>query len=223
MFPEALTALAAFAQEATGQPTRVGRAGAAVAALTSPGREARREARDPHEPGPDDSAASAADHSGDTADDPSGAITLHLVAIARTERFQGANREVARDPSGTGLSVRQGPGWYDLTVAVEVGGDETQAADSLERLLSAGIRVGDLATKLELESEYPVYALIDTPTEDELRAWWRYGLVRVPRAALKAVMTMAVQPFELAPVGIVRSRRLHTDDLRTRVRETVER
>ena len=34
---------------------------------------------------------------------------------------------------------------------------------------------------------------------------------------------MAVQPFELAPVGIVRSRRLHTDDLRTRVRETVER
>ena len=60
-------------------------------------------------------------------------------------------------------------------------------------------------------------------TEAELHTWWGAGLVRVPRAALKAVMTMAVQPFELAPVGIVRSRRLHTDDLRTRVRETVER
>lgn len=221
MFPEALTALASFAQEATGRPARVGRPGSAAAALTAPARGST-----PHpagDPERDDPAASPLDPAGDSADDASGAITLHLVAIARTERFQGANREVARDPSGTGLSVRQGPGWYDLTVAVEVGGDETQAADSLERLLSAGIRVGDLATKLDLESEYPVYALIDTPTEDELRAWWRHGLVRVPRAALKAVMTMAVQPFELAPVGIVRSRRLHTDDLRTRVRETVER
>ena len=47
--------------------------------------------------------------------------------------------------------------------------------------------VGDLARTLGLESEYPVYALIDTPTEAELHAWWRHGLVRVPRAALKAV------------------------------------
>jgi hypothetical protein len=212
VFPEALTALAAFAQEATGRPTRVGRPGAATAALTASVREPVR-----------DEPAAAGDPATDASDDPSGAITLHLVAIARTERFHGANREVARDPTGTGLSVRQGPGWYDLTVALEAGGDETQTADALERLLSAGIRVGDLATTLGLESEYPVYALIETPTEDELRAWWRYGVIRVPRAALKAVMTMAVQPFELAPVGIVRTRRLHTDDLRTRVRETVER
>ena len=35
VFPEALTALAAFVGEATGQPTRVGRAGTA-AALTAP-------------------------------------------------------------------------------------------------------------------------------------------------------------------------------------------
>jgi hypothetical protein len=205
VFPEALTALATFAQEATGQPARVGRAAAAAAALAAPA---------------GDAPSVTADQS---ADDPAGVVTLHLVSIARTERFQAANREVSRDPSGTGMSVRQGPGWYDLTVALEVGGDEIAAADALERLLSAGIRVGDLARSLGLESEYPVYALIDTPTEAELHTWWGAGLIRVPRAALKAVMTMAVQPFELAPVGIVRSRRLHTDDLRTRVRETVER
>ena len=198
MFAEALTALAAFVKEATGQPARVGRAGPANAALT----------------------AATGDES---ADDPPGSITLHLVSIARTERFQGAAREVARDPNGNGLSVRHGPGWYDMTVALEVGGDETAAAEALERLLSAGMRVGDLARTLGLESEYPVYALIDTPNEDELHAWWRPGLVQVPRAALKAVVTLAVQPFELAPVGFVRSRRLHTDELRTKVRETVER
>lgn len=198
MFPEALTALAAFVQEATGQPARVGRSGSGAPSLT--------------------------DAAGDEPpDDPPGSITLHLVSIVRTERFQGAAREVARDPTGNGLTVRHGPGWYDMTVALEAGGDETAAAGALERLLSAGIRVGDLARTLDLESEYPVYALIDTPTEDELHAWWRPGLVEVPRAALKAVVTMAVQPFELAPVGFVRSRRLHTDDLRTKVRETVER
>lgn len=214
MFPEALTALAAFAQEATGQPARVGRPGTASAALTAPashGPAARKVADD--EP-------SATD---EPVDDPAGTVTLHLVSIARTERFQTTNREVSRDPTGTGMAVRQGPGWYDLTVALEVGGDEIAAADAIERLLSAGIRVGDLSRALGLESEYPVYALIDTPTEAELHTWWGAGLVRVPRAALKAVMTMAVQPFELAPVGIVRSRRLHTDDMRTRVRETVER
>jgi hypothetical protein len=197
VFPEALTALAAFVQEATGQPARVGRLRPAATALAAPAGD---------EP--------AGDTSG---------VTLHLVSIARTERFQGAAREVARDPSGTGLSVRQGPGWYDLTVALEAGGDETAAAEALERLLSAGMRVGDLARALGLESQYPVYALIDTPSEDELHAWWRSRLFQVPRAALKAVVTMAVQPFELAPVGFVRSRRLHTDDLRTKVRETVER
>ena len=198
MFPEALTALAAFVEEATGRPARVGRAGSAASSLTAPAGE-------------------------EPADDATGSITLHLVSIARTERFQGAAREVARDPSGTGLSVRHGPGWYDLTVALEAAGDDTGAAESLERLLSAGMRVGDLARTLGLESDYPVYALIDTPTEDELHAWWRPGLLEIPRAALKAVVTMAVQPFELAPVGYVRSRRLHTDDLRTKVRETVER
>jgi hypothetical protein len=202
MFPEALEALAAFAHEATGLPARVGRAGLATTALKAPA---------------GDSTAV------EQPDDAAGGVTLHLVSVARTERFQGANREVARDPTGTGMAVRQGPGWYDLTVALEAGGEATASADALERLLSAGIRVGDLARTLGLESEYPVYALIDTPTEAELHAWWRHGVVRLPRAALKAVMTVAVQPFELAPVGIVRSRRLHTDDLRTRVRETVER
>jgi hypothetical protein len=208
VFPEALTALATFAQEATGQPARIGRPGAAAAALTASGTSTGAD-------GP-----STPDR---PADDPAGTVTLHLVSIVRTERFQAAAREVSRDPSGTGMAVRAGPGWYDLTVALEAGGDEIAAADSLERLLSAGIRAGDLARSLGIESEYPVYAVIDTPTEAELHGWWEYGLVRLPRAALKAVMTMAVQPFELAPVGIVRSRRLHTDDLRTRVRETVER
>jgi hypothetical protein len=210
MFPEALTAPAAFAQEATGQPVRIGRSRPGAAELIAT---------------PATGATTAtAEGTGDApADEPAGGVTLRLVSIARTERFQSAGREVSRDPTGTGLSVRQGPGWYDLTVALEAGGEETVAADALERLLAAGIRSGDLARSLGLESEYPVYALIDTPTDDELHAWWEYGLVRVPRAALKAVMTMAVQPFELAAVGYVRSRRLHTDDLRTRVRETVER
>ena len=73
------------------------------------------------------------------------------------------------------MAVRQGPGWFDLTVALEVAGDEIAAADTMERLLAAGIRVGDLSRALGLESEYPVYALIDTPTEAELHIWWRAG------------------------------------------------
>lgn len=213
MFAEALAALAAFAQEATDGPVRVGRGGAAATIARPSGRGAAA-----------DGAEAPAGPRSDTdrsADEPG--VTLHLVSVARTERFQAASREVARDPSGTGLQMRQGPGWFDLTVAIEAGGEEPAAAEVIERLLAAGIRVGDLAKTLDLASEYPVYALIDTPSEEELRAWWEYGLVRVPRAALKAVMTMAVQPFELAPVGYVRSRRLDTDDLRTRVRETVER
>jgi hypothetical protein len=201
VFPEALTALAAFVGEATGQPARVGRAGTA-AALTAPA---------------DKGAPADA-----TAEEAAG-VTLHLVSIARTERFQTSNREIARDVNGGATSMRQGPGWFDLTVALEVAGDQLAAADTYERLLAAGLRAGDLARTLGLESEYPVYALIDTPSEDELRSWWGGGIVGGSRAALKAVMTVAVQPFELAPVGIVRSRRLHTDDLRTRVRETVER
>ena len=201
VFPEALTALAAFVGEATGQPTRVGRAGTA-AALTAPAdKGAAADARPAEEAG----------------------VTLQLVAIARTERFQTMNREIARDANGGATSMRQGPGWFDLTVALEVGGDQLAAADTYERLLAAGLRAGDLARTLGLESEYPVYALIDTPSEDELHAWWGAGIVGGSRAALKAVVTVAVQPFELAPVGIVRSRRLHTDDLQTRVRETVER
>jgi hypothetical protein len=202
VFPEALTALAAFAHEATGRPARIGAPiagdGAAPQALTD---------------------ASGTSASGDEP----GAVTIHLVSVTRTERFQGANREIGHDPSGTGLSVRPGPGWFDLTVALEAGGEEIAAAEALERILSAGIRVGDLAKAMGLDSQYPVYALIDTPTAEELHAWWRHGVIQVPRAALKATVTVAVQPFELAPVGIVRSRRLHTDDMRTRVRETVER
>jgi hypothetical protein len=201
VFPEALSALAAFIGEATGQPTRVGRTGSATA-LTAPAGD-----------GP----------VADAAADEAPGVTLHLVSIARTERFQTPNREIARGGDGAATSVRQGPGWFDLTVALEVGGDQLAAADTFERLLSAGLRAGDLARTLGLESEYPVYALIDTPSEEELHTWWGAGLVSGSRAALKAVMTVAVQPFELAPVGIVRSRRLHTDDLRTRVRETVER
>jgi hypothetical protein len=156
-------------------------------------------------------------------DETGASVAIHLVSVARTERFKTGTREVGHDPTGTGLSVRPGPGWFDLTVALEADGEETAAAEALERLLSAGIRVGDLAKALGLDSQYPVYALIDTPDMEELHAWWRHGVVRVPRAALKATVTVAVQPFEMAPVGIVRSRRLDTDDMRTRVRETVER
>ena len=72
MFAEALTALAAFAQEATGQPASVGRPGSAGIALTAP---AGGEAAAAEQP----------------ADDAAGVVTLHLVSIARTERFQ--NRE----------------------------------------------------------------------------------------------------------------------------------
>jgi hypothetical protein len=36
-------------------------------------------------------------------------------------------------------------------------------------------------------------------------------------------VTVAVQPFETAQVGIVQHRRIHVEDRRTHVRETVER
>ena len=93
----------------------------------------------------------------------------------------------------------------------------------MERLIAATMRSGDLAAALAVDSEYPMYAAIDTPGPDELRAWWQHGLIRTPGAALRAVVTVAVQPFEHAPTGIVRTRRLHSDDMRTKVRETVER
>ncbi len=128
------------------------------------------------------------------------------------------------DPSGNGaVRVRQAPGWFDLTVAIEDDAGELQAAESMERLIAATMRSGDLAAALAVDSEYPIYAAIDTPGPDELRAWWQHGLIRTPGAALRAVVTVAVQPFEHQPTGIVRTRRLHSDDMRTKVRETVER
>jgi hypothetical protein len=197
MFAETLQSLARFIGSSTGRPTRIG-----------PPLEVAGDAATPK--------AKAAD--GDAA------ITLHLVSVARTERFQNQDREVTPDPSGNGaVRVRQAPGWFDLTVAIEDLGDELEAAESMERLIAATMQTGDLSTALAVESEYPVYATIDTPGADELRAWWQHGLIRTPGAALRAVVTVAVQPFKHEPTGVVRTRRLHSDDMRTKVRETVER
>jgi hypothetical protein len=198
MFAEALRALATFTTEATGHPTRIG----ATAVDLAPGREA--------------GSGRAA-----TAGDP--AITLSLVSVIRTERLRNVDREVAGAQSANTVSLRQGPGWYDLTVAVEPGGDQLAAAESIERLLTAVLRAGDLATALTLDSDYPVYAAMETPTAEELQTWWQHGLTSGRGAALRAVVTVALQPNEPEKVEIVQRRRINVDDLRTKVRETVER
>ncbi|MCI4353967.1 MAG: hypothetical protein L3K06_01205 [Thermoplasmata archaeon] len=209
MFAETLRSLEAFVGSATGRATRIGPPLEVTAGTGST------------EPTPGDHAKARTDGGGDGAEP---AITLHLVSVARTERLQNQDREVTPDPSGNGaVRVRQAPGWFDLTVAIEDDADELVAAESMERLIAATMRSGDLAAALAVDSEYPIYAAIDTPGPDELRAWWQHGLIRTPGAALRAVVTVAVQPFEHQPTGIVRTRRLHSDDMRTKVRETVER
>jgi hypothetical protein len=205
MFAETLRSLETFVGSATGRATRIG-----------PPLDVAGHA---------DEAAGAERRKGATgADSAEPAITLHLVSVAKTERLQNQDREVTPDPSGNGaVRVRQAPGWFDLTIAIEDDADELRAAESMERLIAATMRSGDLAAALAVDSEYPIYAAIDTPGPDELRAWWQHGLIRTPGAALRAVVTVAVQPFEHQPTGIVRTRRLHSDDMRTKVRETVER
>jgi hypothetical protein len=143
--------------------------------------------------------------------------------VLRTDRFRNADREVSPAAGGNGVAVRRAPGWFDLTVAIEAGGDQLAAAESIERLLAATMRTGDLATTLELGGEYPVYASIDTPTIEELQTWLQNGLIRRTGGVLRAVVTVAVQPFEPSRVDIVRTRRIHTDDMRTKARETVQR
>ena len=203
MFAETLRSLEAFVGTATGRATRIG---------------------PPLEVAGGTDQAGASDRRKNAADGAEPAITLHLVSVAKTERLQNQDREVTPDPSGNGaVRVRQAPGWFDLTVAIEDDADELRTAESMERLIAATMRSGDLAAALGVDSEYPIYAAIDTPGPDELRAWWQHGLIRTPGAAMRAVVTVAVQPFEHQPTGIVRTRRLHSDDMRTRVRETVER
>jgi hypothetical protein len=203
MFADALRALATFTSEVTGRPTRIG--------------------------GPKGPAAGGAGQIPETvAADGTTAVAesdmnLSLVSVIRTDRFRNTNREVGGGSNGNGVAIRQSPGWFDLTVAVEAGGDQLSAAEALERVLTAVVRAGDLSTALHVESEYPVYASLDTPTAEELQSWWQSGLLATRGAALRAVVTVALQPHEFAPVEIVRSRRIHTDDRRTNVRETVER
>lgn len=210
MFAETLRSLETFVGSATGRATRIGPP--LDVAATSP------------EAAPGEPAKARTDSAAGSVIGGEPAITLHLVSVAKTERLQNQDREVTPDPSGNGaVRVRQAPGWFDLTVAIEDDAGELQAAESMERLIAATMRSGDLAAALAVDSEYPIYAAIDTPSSDELRAWWQHGLIRTPGAALRAVVTVAVQPFEHQPTGIVRTRRLHSDDMRTKVRETVER
>jgi hypothetical protein len=204
MFAEAIRALEVFAADATGWPTRVGPALAEM----------------PAEHGGQPAATSA--QSRITAAAPDHVISLQLVSVFRNERLRNNDREVANG-SGARAAIRRPPGWFDLTVAMEAGGDQLSAAEAIERLLAATLRAGNLAEALQIAGEYPVYASIDTPTPEELQSWWEHGMTHSAGAALRAVVTVAVQPFETAQVEIVRSRRIHTDDLRTHVRETVER
>jgi hypothetical protein len=204
MFAEAIRALEVFAADATGWPTRVGPALAAVPAEDG-GRPAGTSAQSRIK-------AAAPDH----------VISLQLVSVLRNERLRNNDREVGGG-SGSQAAIRKPPGWFDLTVAMEAGGDQLSAAEAIERLLAATLRAGNLAEALQIAGEYPVYASIDTPTPEELQSWWEHGMTHSAGAALRAVVTVAVQPFETAQVEIVRSRRIHTDDMRTHVRETVER
>jgi hypothetical protein len=205
MFAEAIRALEVFAADATGWPTRVGPATVAL----------------PEGAGPLPTGTSA--QSRKQAAAPYQVISLHLVSVSRNDRLRNAEREVSSAGNGTAAGIRRPPGWFDLTVALEAGGDQVSAAEAIERLLSATLRAGNLAESLQIAGDYPIYASIDTPTPEELQSWWQHGMTGSAGAALRAVVTVAVQPFETAQVGIVQSRRIHTDDLRTQVRETVER
>jgi hypothetical protein len=211
MFAEALRALAAFTEEATGMHAQLG-GGQVVAAA---------EAISKGSGGGEDKAVAAegTPRAGAVTGD---VVTLSLVSVHRTDRFRNTDREVL--PAGSGaVAIRQPPGWFDLTVVIEPGGDQITAAEATERLLSAVIRQGDISSQLEVGGDYPIYASIDTPTPDELQGWLQHGWTRGSGAAVRAVMTVAVQPHEAGPVGIVRSRRIHTEHLRTHVRETIER
>jgi hypothetical protein len=205
MFAEAIRALEVFAADATGWPTRVGPALAEV----------------PAEHGGQRAGTSAQSRIRPAA--PDQVISLQLVSVLRNERLRNNDREVGRTSGSNAAAIRRPPGWFDLTVALEAGGDQLSAAGAIERLLAATLRAGNLAEELQIAGEYPVYASIDTPTPEELQSWWEHGMTQSAGAALRAVVTVAVQPFETAQVEIVRSRRIHTDDRRTHVRETVER
>jgi hypothetical protein len=205
MFAEAIRALEVFAADATGWPTRVG---AALGELPAKAGE---------------TAGGTSAQSRLKAASPDQVIALHLVSVMRNERLRTADREVSAGGARSTAGIRRPPGWFDLTVALEAGGDEMSAAEAIERILSATLQAGNLAETLQIAGEYPVYASIDTPSPEELQTWWQHGLTRSAGAALRAVVTVAVQPFETAQVGIVQHRRIHVEDRRTNVRETVER
>jgi hypothetical protein len=204
MFAEAIRALEVFAANATGWPTRVGPALSAMPATA----------------GERQMGTSAQSRIAPAAPDQE--ILLNLISVTRNDRLRNAEREVGAGSNG-GAAIRRPPGWFDITVALEAGGDQVSAAEAIERLLSATLHAGNLAESLQIAGEYPVYASIDTPSPEELQTWWQHGLTRSGGAAIRAVVTVAVQPFETAQVGIVQTRRIHTDDMRTRVRETVQR
>jgi hypothetical protein len=206
MFAESIRALEVFAADATGWPTRVG---AALGDLPAKAGET--------------SGGGTSAQSRIRAASPDQVISLHLVSVTRNDRLRNADREVGGGSSSGTAGIRRPPGWFDLTVALEAGGDEVSAAEAIERILSATLYAGNLAETLQIAGDYPVYASIDTPSLEELQTWWQNGLTRSAGAALRAVVTVAVQPFETAQVGIVQHRRIHVEDKRTHIRETVER
>src|SRR5438105_5657556 len=152
MFAEALRALAAFTEEATGMPARLGaRQVVAAAEATGDGRAATaRGGGSGAVAGPADADADLVAPDGGplaaaVSDD---VVSLSLVSVHRTDRFRNTDREVLAAGSGS-VTVRQPPGWFDLTVVIEPGGDQITAAEATERLLAAVIRQGDISSRLE--------------------------------------------------------------------------
>ena len=225
MFTEVIDALARFIGEASGVPVRVvpwgAQAGAGTAGAATRGSAAA--AGGAHAPaaGTEDAAPAPSPSAVGVAEPPSAAIALQIAAITRSERMGVSDREVRR--TGNGTSVRPGAGWYDLSIALVPEGDGAAAAEALERVLLASMKAGNLGVALSIESAYPVHATLDAPDSDELARFWRPALGGTATAMLTCRLTVALQPFEPAPSEVVRTRRIHVEDKRTTVRETVER
>jgi hypothetical protein len=212
MFTEALDALRRFVAESAGVPVYVRTAGPAAVGSGAAG-----VGSSPPDAAPGADAAAGANGG------PAVALSLRLVSVTRSDRPRSSDREVIAGGNGNGATVRPGPRWYDLVVAIEPEGDALAGADALERVLSATIRTRGLATALAVGDEYPAHAVLDALGHEELEQWRRSGVGGRSGAVLSCVLTLAVQPFEPVPTGIVATRRVRVEDRRTHAADTVER
>lgn len=210
MFTEALDALRRFVAESAGIPVYIRATGAASGAADRPGAA-------PLEPARGAAAAGAA------LADTGAVLSLRLVSVTRSDRPGSGDREVVHGGNGAGVTVRPGPRWYDLVVAIEPEGDALAGAEALERVLAATIRTRGLATALAVGDEYPAHVVLDALGHDELEQWRKSGVGGRSGAVLSCILTLAVQPFEPVPTGIVATRRIRVEDRRTHAADTVER